>query len=107
MDNATESRTSIRMVDAPEQPAPEGTVCADHEIIAGYTLHERIGAGGFGEVWSATAPGGLQKAVKIVYGQVSGRQATSELKAMERIRDVRHPFILTLERIDVVDERLV
>jgi serine/threonine protein kinase len=32
--------------------------------ILGYTLKERIGAGGFGEVWSAVAPGGLMKAVK-------------------------------------------
>jgi len=35
------------------------------EIIPGYTIRERIGAGGYGEVWKADAPGGLVKAVKL------------------------------------------
>ena len=37
-------------------------------VIPGYTLTDRIGAGGYAEVWRAEAPGGLQKAVKVVYG---------------------------------------
>ena len=41
-----------------------------HKIkeLLGYQLNERIGVGGYGEVWSAVAPGGLMKAVKLVYG---------------------------------------
>ncbi len=29
--------------------------------LPGYVLQERIGAGGYGEVWSATVPGGSTK----------------------------------------------
>ena len=40
---------------------------AGSEPIPGYTLIERLGGGGFGEVWKAEAPGGLLKAIKVVY----------------------------------------
>jgi len=38
------------------------------EPIPGYVFEERIGTGGFGEVWRASAPGGLTKAIKFIYG---------------------------------------
>jgi serine/threonine protein kinase len=76
------------------------------EPIPGYVLRERIGSGGYGEVWLADAPGGLQKAVKFVYGTVDER-AGSELRALQRIRAVHHPFILTVERIEVIENQLI
>ncbi len=79
----------------------------DIELATGYRLVERLGAGGYGEVWKATAPGGLAKAVKIVYGGTEGPQAEQELKALSRIKEVRHPFLLSLERIDVLDGQLI
>jgi serine/threonine protein kinase len=75
--------------------------------IPGYELQERIGTGGYGEVWRSTAPGGLLKAVKFVFGYMDDERATRELKALQRIREVRHPFLLSLERIEVVDGQLV
>ena len=39
------------------------TACKTDQVVAGYALAERIGAGGYGEVWKANAPGGLTKAV--------------------------------------------
>ena len=74
--------------------------------IPGYTLTTRLGAGGYGEVWLANAPGGLTKAVKIIYGAFDDRRAELELRSLHRIKLVRHPFLLSLERIEVVDNRL-
>lgn len=78
-----------------------------NKVILGYTLKERIGAGGYGEVWSAEAPGGFAKAVKLVYGYHDEKRAQTELKAMERVKQVRHPFLLSLERIEIHEGQLV
>ena len=77
------------------------------EAIAGYSVLQRIGAGGYGEVWKAEAPGGLAKAIKFVYGYLDDERAARELKALNRIKEVRHPFLLSLERIEVVDGQLI
>ncbi len=78
-----------------------------NEPLPGYTVIDRVGAGGYGDVYRVSAPGGLTKAVKVIRGRCDDRRASSELKALERIRDVRHPFLLSLERIEVVDDKLV
>jgi serine/threonine protein kinase len=77
------------------------------EILPGYHLVEKIGTGGYGEVWKVTAPGGLTKAVKIIFGEVGEARAEQELKALSRIREVRHPFLLSLERFEIVDGQLL
>ncbi len=82
-------------------------ICAGYEPITGYKLEQLIGRGGFGEVWRSEAPGGLHKAVKFVYGATDQHLAIRELRSLERIKGVHHPFLLTLERFGVVDERLV
>ena len=79
---------------------------ARETVFPGYQLIERIGSGGYAEVWRARAPGGIDKAVKIVYGYCGDQLATQEMKAMERIKDVRHPFVLSLERFEIIDGRL-
>jgi hypothetical protein len=75
-------------------------------VLPGYTLADRIGSGGYAEVWRAEAPGGIQKAVKIVYGYYDDEFACQELKALERIKGVRHPFLLSLERFEIISGRL-
>jgi serine/threonine protein kinase len=82
------------------------------EPIPGYRLLERLGRGGFGEVWKVEAPGGLLKAMKFVFGDLDaaeedGRPAEQELKALNRVKQIRHPYILSLERFDVVDGQLI
>ncbi len=82
------------------------------EPIPGYRLIERLGGGGFGEVWKAEAPGGLFKAIKFVYGELDSvggdsERAEQELKAIKRVQSVRHPYILSLERYDIIDGQLI
>jgi serine/threonine protein kinase len=82
------------------------------EPLPGYRLIERLGGGGFGEVWKCEAPGGLHKAIKFVFGDLSaagedGQRAEQELKALCRVKTVRHPYILSLERYDIIDGQLM
>jgi serine/threonine protein kinase len=93
---------TVRLVSQEELPGP----------LKGYRLIERLGRGGFGEVWKVEAPGGLLKAAKFVFGDLDAadedaRPAEQELKALRRVRDIRHPYILSLERYDTIEGQLI
>lgn len=82
------------------------------EPLKGYRLIERLGRGGFGEVWKVEAPGGLLKAMKFVFGDLEApdedsRPAEQELKALKRVQTIRHPYILSLERYDILEGQLM
>ncbi|MBP3960405.1 protein kinase [Gemmata sp. G18] len=84
----------------------------DGEPLPGYRLIEPIGTGGFGEVWKCVAPGGIHKAIKFVYGNLNAldgddARAVQELKALERVKQVRHPFVVSIEQIQDVGGELV
>ncbi len=84
----------------------------DTEPLPGYRLLEPIGTGGFGEVWKCVAPGGIHKAIKFVYGNLNAldgddARAVQEMKALERVKQVRHPFVLSIEQIQDVGGELV
>jgi serine/threonine protein kinase len=92
----------VRLVSQEELPGP----------LKGYRLIERLGRGGFGEVWKVEAPGGLLKAVKFVFGDLDAlnedsRPAEQEAKALERVKGIRHPYILSLEQFRVIDGQLI
>ena len=90
-----------------QKPADKPVPPLGHNTIAGYHLQDRIGVGGYGEVWRAIGPGGFPKAVKILFGQVNGPQAESELKSLNLMRELRHPFLLNVERVELIDGRMV
>src|SRR5438105_1593429 len=82
------------------------------EPVPGYRLLEPLGHGAFGEVWKCEAPGGLYKAIKFVYGNLNGvgldsAQAEEELRAIQRIKSIRHPFLLSMDRVESVDGELI
>src|SRR3954447_9918087 len=82
------------------------------EPIPGYRLIEPLGSEGFGEAWKCEAPGGIYKAIKFVFGNLNsldsdGARAEQELNALQRVKEVRHPFVLSMDRIEVVEGELV
>jgi serine/threonine protein kinase len=82
------------------------------EPIPGYRLIAPLGCGGFGEVWKCQAPGGIFKAIKFVYGNLDSLDATAtpaqaEMTAIQHVKDVRHPFLLSIDRIECVAGELM
>ena len=64
------------------------------EVVPGYRLVERIGAGCTGEVWRAIGPGGAAVALKFI--EVNRHGARQELRSLESMLEVRHANLVSI-----------
>ena len=74
--------------------------------MGGHRLISRLGAGAFGEVWKAEAPGGIMKAVKVIFRPIDHEEARRELDSLELIKNLRHHFLLSTHSFLPIEDRL-
>jgi formylglycine-generating enzyme required for sulfatase activity len=75
--------------------------------LGGYRLRRRIGAGSYGEVWQADAPGGVAVAVKVILRPVDHAEAQRERQALELIKQIQHSFLLSTQAYFLLNNHLV
>ena len=74
--------------------------------MGGHKLISRLGSGAFGEVWKAEAPGGIMKAVKVIFRPIDHEEARRELESLELIKNLRHHFLLSTHTFLPIEDRL-
>ncbi|MBM3983333.1 MAG: hypothetical protein FJ304_24290 [Planctomycetes bacterium] len=85
------------------EPVAEGVVAAEQQ----YELVRELGRGMFGEVWLARKkPSGIEKAIKILLQPADRDAAQRELKSLELIKNLRHPYLLATEDFWIANNRL-
>jgi serine/threonine protein kinase len=68
------------------------------EPFPGYRLHSFLGRGSWGEVWKAHKPDGQPIALKFLTCE-STQAAATEIRALQAIRQLRHPNLIRIEQV--------
>jgi len=105
--NLSPAPTVISPPPAPPQAAVSASPAGElMPFGGGYRKIKRIGAGSFGEVWRAEAPGGIAAAIKVINRPIETDEAQRELQALERIKNLSHPFLLQTTSFWPLEDRL-
>jgi serine/threonine protein kinase len=109
---STQPVATVKAGQTPSAPvgAPTASIMLTPEgflnIGGGYRLLQRIGRGQFGEVWRAeSVGGGFEVGIKLIF-RTSEEAVDQEKAALEVIKGVRHPFLLSTQSYWFLDDRL-
>ena len=72
------------------------------EPIPGYRVEQKLGKGQYGEVWRATSPG--RSAVALKFLDMTGRTGWKEFRAVQRVKQIRHPNLMPIVALWILDE---
>lgn len=70
--------------------------------VEGYTLDQRLGRGGFGEVWRVRGPGDTPVALKFI--DVSLKHGWKEYRAARWMKEIRHAHLLPMHGLWLLDD---
>src|SRR5262249_51926109 len=88
-------------------PRPTGlTATAAPSLSRHYGLLSRLGAGTYGEVWLAEAPGGVRVAIKKLYRPLDQADGRRELGVLEVVKNLHHACLLSTQAFWEEDGRL-
>jgi serine/threonine protein kinase len=76
-------------------------------VGGGYEMLHRIGQGQFGEVFKARAPGGGLVALKRIFRPLDDNATQRELRSLDLVCRLNHPFLLQTQLYWVDDGRLM
>ncbi|MEZ6149150.1 MAG: bifunctional serine/threonine-protein kinase/formylglycine-generating enzyme family protein [Pirellulaceae bacterium] len=75
-------------------------------LESGYVMIRQIGRGNFGEVWLSEAPGGVEVALKLVAIPSGRRVRQIELRSLDLMKRLRHPFLMQVQAFWVSEEQI-
>jgi hypothetical protein len=85
-------------------PSPVDSVVA---VAQQYEMVRELGRGQYGEVWLARKkPSGIERAIKILLQAADREAGERELRSLELIKNLRHPYLLATEDFWVASNRL-
>ena len=64
------------------------------EPIPNYRLVRFLGRGGFGEVWQAKAPGGIEVAMKFI--RLDKKAGKKEFESLRVVKRIKHPYLMAI-----------
>jgi hypothetical protein len=89
---------------SPRAPSPVDSVVA---VAQQYEMVRELGRGQYGEVWLARKnPSGIERAVKILLQAADREAGERELRSLQLIKNLRHPYLLATEDFWVANNRL-